>query len=269
MAYIMKTNLSRKENYGDKRSISSIKYIVIHYTANDGDHDESNANYFHNDVVKASAHYFVDDDSVTQSVPDDRIAYSVGGYKWKDCAETGGGKLYGYAKNSNTINIEMCDTKRDGSIKATEATMANTAELCKKLMKKYNIKPDQVIRHFDVNGKHCPAYFMDSKKWNKFKERLTSSSKESGKLETKVRTNTKTETKSKSKSKSTEFKIKVEASNLNIRKGPGTNYDKVGKYMKKGVFTIVEKKSGTGSKTGWGKLKSGLGWISLDHVKKI
>lgn len=36
-----------------------------------------------------------------------------------------------------------------------------------------------------------------------------------------------------------------------------------------GVFTITEVKSGTGSTSGWGKLKSGAGWISLDYAKRV
>ena len=34
---IAKTLFANPKNYGGKRSLSSIKYIVIHYTANDGD----------------------------------------------------------------------------------------------------------------------------------------------------------------------------------------------------------------------------------------
>jgi hypothetical protein len=30
----------------------------------------------------------------------------------------------------------------------------------------------------------------------------------------------------------------------------------------------MEVKAGQGSSAGWGKLKSGAGWISLDYVKK-
>ena len=74
MAYIMKENLSNPKNYGYKRPISSIKYIVIHYTSNDGDTDEANANYFKRNVG-VSSHYFVDDDSITRSVPDNYVAY--------------------------------------------------------------------------------------------------------------------------------------------------------------------------------------------------
>ena len=65
------------------------------------------------------------------------------------------------------------------------------------------------------------------------------------------------------------FLVKVSISDLNIRKGPGTDYAKTGKFTGKGVFTIVEVKSGKGSKAGWGRLKSGAGWISLDYAAKI
>ena len=65
------------------------------------------------------------------------------------------------------------------------------------------------------------------------------------------------------------FKVQISISDLNIRKGPGTNYATTGKFTGKGVFTIVETKQGTGSTKGWGKLKSGAGWIALDYAKKI
>ena len=50
------------------------------------------------------------------------------------------------------------------------------------------------------------------------------------------------------------YLVKVDISDLNIRKGPGTNYGKTGKFTGKGIFTIVEVRSGKGSKTGWGRL---------------
>lgn len=65
------------------------------------------------------------------------------------------------------------------------------------------------------------------------------------------------------------FTVKVSISDLNIRKGPGTDYAKTGKFTGKGVFTIVEVQSGQGSSAGWGRLKSGAGWISLDYGAKI
>lgn len=65
------------------------------------------------------------------------------------------------------------------------------------------------------------------------------------------------------------YLVEVTATDLNIRKGPGTNYGKTGKFTGKGVFTITEERAGTGSNRGWGKLKSGVGWISLDYVKRL
>lgn len=68
--------------------------------------------------------------------------------------------------------------------------------------------------------------------------------------------------------KKVSYRVRVSIKNLNIRKGPGTNYDKTGKYTGIGVFTIVAEADGEGA-TKWGKLKSGAGWISLDFAEKI
>lgn len=65
------------------------------------------------------------------------------------------------------------------------------------------------------------------------------------------------------------FTVRVSIPNLNIRKGAGTNTAKTGKYTGAGVFTIVEVKSGKGADAGWGKLKSGAGWISLDYCQRV
>lgn len=64
------------------------------------------------------------------------------------------------------------------------------------------------------------------------------------------------------------YRVRVSIKNLNIRKGPGTDYDKIGKYTGIGVFTIAAESEGEGA-TKWGKLKSGAGWISLDFAEKI
>ena len=165
----IKIKLAHRSNYGSKRSLSSIKYIVLHYTSNDGDTDENNGKYFANNSVKASAHYFADSDSITQSVPDEYIAYHCGGktYKHKAC------------RNSNSIGIELCDDVKNGSVYPSEKTIQNAIELTKSLMKKYNIPKENVIRHYDVTGKKCPMYWVDDSKWfsefwNKLNTELTS-----------------------------------------------------------------------------------------------
>ena len=253
MAYKMKTHLAHRSNYGDKRKTSDITYIVIHFTANDGDSDEGNANYFAKPLErKASAHYFIDDDSVTKSVPDDYVAYSVGGTRYTDCVKTGGGRLYKIAVNRNTLNIEMCDTVKDGTVKAQEATLDNTAALVRKKMKQYNIDIDHVIRHFDVTGKHCPAYMMDEQAWAEFKARI---------LGYKIgRT----------------YKMVIASY---LRKSPATGNNKVrydalsvsmqkkckqfGGFAKlKGSFTLVAVKA-VGNDI-WGKIKSGY-WVPLKY----
>ena len=64
------------------------------------------------------------------------------------------------------------------------------------------------------------------------------------------------------------FSVRVKIEDLNIRKGPGTNYKKAG-YIEPGTYTIVEVKSGKGSSKGWGRLKSGAGWISLNYAERV
>ena len=65
------------------------------------------------------------------------------------------------------------------------------------------------------------------------------------------------------------FLVKVSVPDLNIRKGAWTDTVKTGKYTGIGCFTIMEVKSGKGSDSGWGRLKSGAGWISLDYCEKM
>lgn len=64
----------------------------------------------------------------------------------------------------------------------------------------------------------------------------------------------------------TPYHVRVKITNLNIRKGPGTNYGATS-YIQPGIYTIVAESTGKGASK-WGKLKSGAGWISLDYATK-
>lgn len=64
------------------------------------------------------------------------------------------------------------------------------------------------------------------------------------------------------------YMVRVSISDLHIRKGPGTDYAKTGKFTGVGTFTIIAESDGKGAAK-WGKLKSGAGWISLDYASKI
>lgn len=159
--------LANRINYGNKRNTNSIKWLVIHYTANDGDSAKGNGNYFKNNKPKASAHYFVDDNVIVNSVPDNYIAYAVGGKKYNN----NGGKYYGVCTNTNSLSIELCDTQRNGKSDLSDKTRKNAIELARYLCKKYKIDKNHVIMHYQVNGKLCPKYFVeDAKAWKKFKD---------------------------------------------------------------------------------------------------
>ena len=172
MSYTIKEQLANSGNYGGSRNASQIRYLVYHYTGNDGDRAANNAKYFQNNIVKASAHYFVDDTTVWRSVPDLKVAWSVGGSKYANADKTGGGTMYGVISNTNSLSIEMCDTIRNGVSQASEATLSNAAALGRALMEKYGIPIENVYRHFDVTGKHCPSYLVNAQKWAEFKKRL-------------------------------------------------------------------------------------------------
>jgi len=64
------------------------------------------------------------------------------------------------------------------------------------------------------------------------------------------------------------YQVRVDIPDLNIRRGPGTNYITTGRYTGKGVFAIVEESNGQGASR-WGKLLSGAGWIALDFCKRL
>lgn len=236
MGYKTKTLIAKRRNYGSKRSTSIIKYLVYHYTGNDGDTDEANAKYFHNKVVKASAHRFVDDDSVTISVPDNYTAYHCGG----GLQGKNGHKFFKICTNTNSIGIEMCDTKRNGKYEVTPKTRSNAIALGKELVKKYGIKKENVIRHYDVTGKNCPAYFVkDEEAWKKFRDEIFEIEKKEFKT----------------------YYIKVNTKSLNVREGAGTKY-KVIKTIKKDEKWLIRDE-----KNGWGKIR--IGWIKLSYTKKV
>lgn len=254
MAYTMKKNIANKANYGGKRALSSVKWIVIHYTANDGDTDENNGKYFHNNVVKASSNYFVDSDSITECVPDEYAAYAVGGSKYNNA----GGKYYGKCTNSNSISIELCDDVKDGKIYPSAKTIENAIAFTKLKMKQFGIKADHVIRHYDVNGKPCPAYWCGSetkdKKWkSEFWNKLSGvvNNKED-KIE-----------KPESSAKTVNYKVKINtASGVNVRKGPGEDYSKITAIANGKTVTITKEQDG------WGYAKEYKGWICLKYTKK-
>ena len=152
----VRVELAHRANYGVRRG--KIEWIVMHYTANDGDSGMSNARYFQKALNPvASAHYFVDDREIVQSVPDEYVAYHCGAYKYR----------HPFCRNYNSIGVEMCDSV--GAVPA--ATRERTAAFVRELMDKYGVPVENVLRHYDVTGKSCPRQMAgkNNAEWEAFK----------------------------------------------------------------------------------------------------
>jgi glucan-binding YG repeat protein len=151
--------IKRQIDNDDHYDSNSIKYIVMHGTGNRTDSDEANANYFTSGSRGASAHYFVDDDSITQVVEDFNGAYHCGDGKGE----------YGI-NNHNSLGIEMCEVE----YQITDITLSNSIDLVKMKMSEHGVSFDNVVRHYDASRKSCPEALMANNwaKWYEFKERL-------------------------------------------------------------------------------------------------
>lgn len=141
-----------------------IMFIVVHYTAGKKDSAKGNVNYFANNAVQASAHYFCDANGWEQSVDDNDIAWSVG---------TAGvyRQRHPECSNYNSISVEMCCESDRYTI--SERTRRNAAKLVSKLMIRYDIGIDHVLRHWDVVNKKCPAWWVDDEtQWTSFRKEV-------------------------------------------------------------------------------------------------
>jgi N-acetylmuramoyl-L-alanine amidase len=145
----------------------TIEYIVIHYVGATGSALD-NVLYFRRSAgLQASAHFFVGHKSeggaIYQSVDPRNRAWHCGAKVYRHSA----------CRNSNSIGIEMCCHKdAQGQWYFDDVTVGQTIELTKQLMAEYNIPIGNVIRHYDVTGKLCPAPLVDEYAWRLFKSRL-------------------------------------------------------------------------------------------------
>lgn len=161
---LIQEHLAHSSNFTAMDS-RTIKYIVIHYTANDGDTAEGNCNYFSGTSRLASAHYFVDNKEIWRSVRDKDRAWHCGGTKY----------YHPYCRNANSLGIELCSRKdKNGNYYFEPETVTLAIKLTRKKMAEYGIPPENVVRHYDVTHKVCPAPFVrDEAAWQAFKAALT------------------------------------------------------------------------------------------------
>ena len=137
--------------------------------------------------------------------------------------------------NRQGIGIEICYSKSGGE-KFTTAEK-NASKFIAQLLIKYGWSIDKVTKHQDYSGKYCPHRTLDLG-WKRFLDMVKANMP-------------------------TTFKVRVNATELNYRAGAGTQY-KINGTVKRGeVYTIVQVVNG------WGKLKSGAGWINLKYCDRI
>ena len=133
---------------------NKITGIVVHYTANPGSTAMDNRNYFEglkdSHETKASSNFVVGlEGEIVQCVPTWEVAYASN------------------HRNSDTISIECCHPDETG--KFYDSTYESLVELCAYFCTEFKLKPEDVIRHYDVTGKICPKYFVDHEDaWDQF-----------------------------------------------------------------------------------------------------
>lgn len=135
-----------------------VNNIVVHYVANPGSTAQMNRNYFDNLAnqdpeskgASASSHFIVGlEGEVIQCIPITEIAYANA------------------PRNDDTISIEVCHPDDTGKFNddTYESLVDLTAWLCREL----KLSPKDVIRHYDVNEKECPKYFVEHEDaWSQF-----------------------------------------------------------------------------------------------------
>ena len=157
----------------------------------------------------------------------------------------GKGKYGSY--NGSAVQFEICEDalKSKDYFKKTYDEAVN---FCVKICKLYNIPVENIISHKEAHQLGYGSNHGDPHHWwSKFGYTMDDFRKAVDK---------------KLNGSTLPYMVKVIVDKLNIRSGPGTEYEKVGSITDKGVYTIVEVKGN------WGLLKSKKGYIHLGYTEK-
>ena len=172
----------------------------------------------------------------------------------------------GGTANNSYIGVEICEDSTN-DLAYLKKVYREAVELFAYLCKEFNLDPTKdgvIIDHSEGAKRGIASSHADVMHWWK-KHGLTMDdfrrdvAAELGKSKPEVKPPV---------SGFQSYVVRINATLLNIRSGPGTNYKTVGKIKNGGAYTIVEEAHGQGASK-WGKLKSGAGWISLDYTSKI
>lgn len=136
--------------------LTEVNNIFVHYTANPGTSAAQNRSYFEqlkdNHERSASAHFIIGyNGEIIQCVPLDEIAYAV------------------QTRNEDSISIECCYKADNGQF--TQETYDSLIRLLRWLIDAYELKPEDILRHYDCGGKKCPIYYTEHEDaWDRLKE---------------------------------------------------------------------------------------------------
>jgi len=158
---------------------TSFDFIVLHYVGAVST-AKNNAEYLHREPnLGWSAHFFVDETSIWQSVDFNHAAGHCGVDYSDGKAPFWNGKGT-YSTNRRSIGIEMCCKKDSkGNWYIEPETVTRTVALVKWLMQEFDIPIEHVIRHYDVCWKTCPEPWVRfPEQWQAFKKRLTEEEEE-------------------------------------------------------------------------------------------
>lgn len=254
MSYIFKENLVSSSKYSIKCPYTMTpKYVVCHNTANDAS-AANEISYMISNNNQVSYHIAVDDVNAIQGIPFNRNAWHAGD------GESGSGNRYGIA-------VEICYSLSGGS--QYTAAEENAIYVMARLLYKYGLDIDNLKQHADFSAKNCPHRIRDEGRWNSVKSRVETvlNAIKNGKCSADLSSGTTSVSSSSTSSNSSSssgYQVKiVNCSVLNVRSGAGTSYPVVTTVKANEVYTIVEESNG------FGKLKSGAGWISLSYTQKI
>lgn len=259
-----KTKIRRmltKVNFTDAdRGSDQIEFLVKHYVGATGG-AEANCRFFLDTYRGASAHYFIDHDgTIWQCVEDRDIAWHCGAssYKHKEC------------RNSNSIGVELCVKKdKNGRWYYTAETKRSAVWLFAYLADLYDIAADHILRHYDVTGKICgePDVRSGNKVWSQFLSDVAAQRKKTAAKPAAGKTASGKTAAGNAQADDVPYQIQTTCDVLRIRAGAGMTYRVTGSIREctggKRKYTIVEEKNG------WGRLKSGAGWIALAYTKRI
>lgn len=171
------------------------------------------------------------------------------------------------ANDCQAITIEVANSQNGGNWPISEASWNSLVNLCTDICRRYGFKLEydgtpngSLTRHNMFAATSCPGPYLQER-FPELVEAVNS------RLEEQPVPAPTPEPETPSDVTETNYLVKVTTDVLNIRKGPGTNYDIAGQIKDRGVYTIVGESDGKGASK-WGKLKSGAGWIALDYTEK-